>query len=251
MSKHEKCPFCTKKYIDRGALANHLEVVHKGELHSLPASQILFNWRNKYSLTKEYGKCVMTGKPTKFNLTTERYERFADEKARLAYREYFRQNMIKKYGKDTILDEPDQQKKMLASREISGVYRWGNGEETNYTGTYERTFLEFLEVLGWENPKDIMAPAPMTFPYKDSDGNERFHIPDFYIGSINTIISIKSSENKHYRLRDIEVEKAQDEAIRKSTFNYIKIYDNKFDPFLNMLSMIKNQKKSQRIFIAE
>jgi hypothetical protein len=251
MSKNDKCPFCTRKYTDRGALINHLEVTHSDELHGLPPSQILFNWKNKYSLTKEFGKCVMTGKPTKFNITTERYERFADENARKAYREYFRQNMIKKYGKDTILDEPDQQKKMLGNRNISGVYKWRTGDETVYTGSYERTFLEFLDVLGWDNPKDIMAPAPMTFPYVDSDGKERFHIPDFYIGSINMIISIKSSENKHYRLRDMEIEKAQDEAIRKSNFNYIKIYDNKFDPFLRVIETLKAQKKPQRVFITD
>lgn len=32
----------------------------------------------------------------------------------------FRQNMLKKYGKDTLLNDPEQQKKMLADRKISG-----------------------------------------------------------------------------------------------------------------------------------
>ena len=123
MAKLHKCPFCKKSYIVVDALYGHMEKDHKDELHGLPAQQIEFNWRNKYALTKENGKCVMTGKATKFNIVTGRYERFADDHARKMYREYFRKNMIRRYGKDTILDEPDQQKKMLASRSISGEYK--------------------------------------------------------------------------------------------------------------------------------
>jgi hypothetical protein len=248
MAKIEKCPFCSMKYTERSELHNHMEKEHTEELHELPAAQVHFNWRNKYGLTKEYGRCVMSGKPTKFNLITERYERFAGEKEKLQYREYFRKNMINKYGKDTLLDEPEQQKKMLGSRSISGVYRWTGGKEITYTGSYERTFLEFLDTLGWENPDDIMAPAPMTFPYTDPDGKEKFHIPDFYIGSLNTIISIKSSQNQHYRLRDIEIEKLQDQAIKKSKFNYIKIYDNDFNKFLELVDVMKNQQKPKKVF---
>jgi ABC-type transporter MlaC component len=65
----------------------------------------------------------MTGKPTKFNTTTGRYERFADERAREAYREMFKKRMKQKYGKVHLLDEPDQQKKMLSNRSISSEYK--------------------------------------------------------------------------------------------------------------------------------
>ena len=254
--KKFKCPFCNRAYIDdKSAVYNHMEADHADELRGLPVSQVYFNFRNKYSLTKENGKCVMTGKPTKFNTVTERYERFADESARKAYREYFRSNMMKRYGKDMLLDEPEQQKKMLASRSISGTYKWSNGHETKYTGSLERSFLEYLDgMLSWENPEDVMAPAPMVFPYKDPEGKERVHIPDFYIQSMNLIVNIKSSENQHYRLRDIELERAQDEAIKKSDFNYIKIYDNKFEKFLETVEASKDsteEKKLPRIFVTE
>jgi len=249
-----QCPFCKRKYINKPGVYNHMEKEHDEELHDLPPAQIYFNFRNRYALTKENGKCVMTGKPTKFNLTTERYERFADEQARKDYREYFRNNMIKKYGKDMLLDEPDQQKKMLANRSISGVYKWSNGYESTYTGSYEKKFLEYLEnELGWENPEDVMSPAPMVFPYKYLDDEERIHIPDFYITSLNLIVNVKSSTNQHYRLRDIEVEEAQDEAIKKSDFNYLKLYDNNFDKFVEIMSTIKEDKrpKSSKIFLEQ
>jgi hypothetical protein len=71
------------------------------------------------------------------------------------------------------------------------------------------------------------------FPYVDPETKEeKVHIPDVYLQDLNCIINIKSSENQHYRLRDIEKEKAQDDAIKNSKFNYIKIYDNQFTKFL-------------------
>ena len=42
----------------------------------------------------------MSGKPTKFNLVTCRYERFADEADRQAYREMFKKRMKQVYGKE-------------------------------------------------------------------------------------------------------------------------------------------------------
>jgi len=245
-----KCPLCKLNYIEENALFNHIEVSHKTELRDdISGQQLYFNWKNKYDLYKKFGNCVISGKPTKFNNITGRYERFADEKARNDYREYFRQNMIKKFGKDTILDEPEQQKKMLANRSISGVYKWNNNYEIPYTGNYEKKFLEYLDLyLDWPNPEDIMGPAPMTFPYKNSEGEQKFHIPDFYITSMNLIINIKASDNKHYRLRDIDNENAQDEAIKRSNFNYLKLFDNKFSKFLEVVGLLKEE-KSKKIIV--
>ncbi len=242
-----KCPLCKKSYVVKDALYDHMEREHKEDLHGLPASQIYFNFKNRYDLEKKHGKCVMTGKPTKFNLVTEKYERFADEEARLAYREYFRKNMIKRYGKDMLLDEPEHQKKMLANRAISGAYNWTNGQTSSYTGSYEKKFLEFLDLqLNWDNPGDILSPSPVIFPYKDKEGIQRFHIPDFYISSLNLIVNIKSSENQHYRLRDLETEITQDLAIQNSKYNYLKLYNNNFERFLEIVNDINKAPKNKK-----
>lgn len=238
-----KCCFCGRKYLDPNALYAHMSSDHKDSLEGLPPQQVFFNYKNRYPLTKRFGKSVISGKPTKFNLQTGRYERFANEEEKEKYRAYFLTNMRRVYGKDTLLTEPDQQKKMLANRHISGTYLWSDGKhEFTYTGSYEKKFLEFLDVeLGWENPEDIFAPAPMIFKYKRPDGSEHFHIPDFYIGSINLIVSIKATDNNHYRLRDIEIERAQDEAIKRSKFNYLKITDNNFDQFIDFIEKEKRK----------
>ena len=60
-----------------------------------------------------------------------------------------------------------------------------------------------------------------------------FYIPDFYIPSLNLIVEIKSSENGHYRARDIETEKLKDAAIEKTNYTYIKVFDKKYDEFVN------------------
>ena len=40
--------------------------------------------------------------------------------------------------------------------------------------------------------------------------------------------------------RNLETERAQDAAIKSSTFNYIKIYDNQFNKFLDGINAIKD-----------
>lgn len=239
-----KCCFCNRKYTLTDALFSHIEQEHKVLLDGISPQQVYFNARNRYPLTRKFGKSVLSGKPTKFNMLTGRYERFADESEKEKYREYFKSNMRRVYGKETLLDDPEQQKKMLANRSISGIYEWTDGIHKNsYTGSFERKFLEFLDLeLNWDNPEDIFSPAPMIFKYKHPDGTDHFHIPDFYIGSMNLIVSIKSTENMHYRLRDIEIERAQDAAVRKATnFNYLKVEDNNFKDFIKFLEENKQK----------
>jgi len=208
---------------------------HKDQLGSISPAQFYFNYKYK----KTGGKCIICGKPTKWNESTERYERLCeDPECRDKYREMFRQRMIKKYGKDTLLDDPDVQKKMLDSRKISGEYTWQDGTKTKYVGTYEKDFLEFLDIFLHLDPTDVISPAPQIFDY-EYQGKKHFYIPDFYITSINTVIEIKSFDNKHYRQRDIGMEKEKDKAVIRSNFNYIKINDKQYDGFFNYLLKFK------------
>lgn len=233
-----KCPFCSRKYIIKDAVYDHMEKEHHGELHNLSAKQIYFNYSNRYALTKGFGKSVISGKPTKFNEITCRYERFLPEE-KDAYRQLFLRNM-KRAGKEDIMKDMEHQKKMLAARKISGQYKFQDGTEITYTGSYEKKFLEYIDnSLNWPS-SDIMGPAPQIFPYKLDDGTEHAHIPDFYISSLNLIVNIKSATNQHYRLRDLDTELLEDAAIKKSNFNYVKIYDNDFDKFIEVIEAIRN-----------
>lgn len=232
-----KCQFCDKKYVKKPSLYTHMETEHKEQLNGLPPAQIYFNFKNK----KEGGKCIMCGKPTQFNLMTEKYDRICSAKCKEDYSKMFKQRMLKKYGKTTLLNDAEVQKKMLASRKISGTYEWSSDPnfKFTYTGTYEHEFLEFLDIfLNW-SPKDLHSPCPFVIEYQYK-GKRHFYIPDFYIPSLNLVIEVKSFENKHYRERDIEQEKAKDLAVKKGKYNYFKVHDKYYDDFFDYLIKLKS-----------
>jgi hypothetical protein len=217
-----------------------MESKHSEQLNGLSPAQIYFNHKYK----KTGGKCIICTKSTEWNESTGRYERICDRKesnCREKYREMFKQRMIKVHGKTTLLDDPEVQKKMLKNRKISGEYTWSDGKtKTEYTGTYEHEFLEFMDIFLKFKPSDVISPAPQIFYYQYK-GKKHFYIPDFYISSINTIVEIKAFDNKHYRARDVGQEKAKDNAVMKSNFNYIKIHDKEYDEFFNYLMKFKNE----------
>jgi len=243
-----KCPFCDAKYIstdkNKNALAKqslykHMEDNHTDELGDMSPAQVYFN--HKYNKTG--GKCVICKKATKWNETTERYERFCCEKCKEEYRKQFLKNMEKR--PDWNLNDPDVQKKMLSNRKISGYYQWSDGKsKIPYVGSYEREFLEFLdEMMGYE-AKDIMSPAPQIFEYK-YDGKSHFYIPDFYICSLNLVVEIKDggdNPNKHHKIQDVDKKK---EAIKDSVMykqkniEYIKVVDKDYSIFMNYLISLK------------
>jgi len=232
--KDIRCPLCSKRYKakNKQELYDHMEKEHSEELNGLSPAQYLFNHRNK----KSGGKCVMCGKETNWNEKVERYERFCSEKCRKKYREEFKKRMKRKYGKTHLLDSPEKQKEMLSKRKISGTYTWEDGYKHSYCGSYEKDFLNFMEnFMQWENPSDIMMPAPQIIPYQWK-GKRHFYIPDVYITSINTLIEIKSNTNKHYRARDLEQEKEKDKAVEKiKDIRYIKILEKDYEPFVRFL----------------
>ncbi|ALN97967.1 hypothetical protein Bp8pS_288 [Bacillus phage vB_BpuM-BpSp] len=229
-----RCPLCINKYNSKKYLYNHLENEHKKDLNNLSPAQYYFNIKNN----KSGGSCIICKKSTSWNDATERYERLCTrnkEQCRVKYREMFKQRMMKKYGKTTLLNDPEVQQKMLDNRKISGEYTWRDRKtKTKYTGTYEKEFLEFLDIFMKFEPSDVISPAPQIFYYVYK-GKKHFYIPDFYISSINTIVEVKSYENKHYRERDIGKEKAKDNAVIKSNYNYIKVHDKEYDEFFKYI----------------
>ena len=231
------CPFCESKFYKKDSLYEHMEEEHDELLHGLPASQVYFN--HKYN--KKGGKCIICGKPTKWNEKTEKYERLCTDKiCRDKYRKLFIERMRKVHGKDTLLNDPEQQKKMLEGRHISGVYEWENRHRHKYVGSYEYDLLEFLETfLSWENPNDIIMPSPLVVEY-EYDGKKHFYLPDVMISSINLHIEVKGTNN-HYQKRDKDKEKAKDKAIEKvlKKFKpkqvYLKIVDKDYQPLIDLL----------------
>jgi hypothetical protein len=220
-----KFPLDGKPFTSKAALYQHIEENYSNMLSDeMPAARLYFNL--KYN--KTVGRSVISGKPTKWNPVTERYERFADENEKVIYREQFRERMMQKYGKTHLTDDPEHQKVMLSNRSIAQFYKWQDGTQTKVTGTYEEHFLHFIESV-YHFKAEYLAEPPTIF-YKDEDDKVRFYLPDFYIPSLNLIIEVKGS-NEHYQQRDAYKERMKREATVREGFDFVQIQDKFYSPF--------------------
>lgn len=251
-TKKMRCPFCDYIAQDGQHLITHLERKHIDEIPDTmkPTQYVYF-----LKTGKENGRCVICGNPTGWNDVTGKYKRFCENpKCKEKYRETFKNRMINRYGKTTLLNDPAQQKIMLANRSISGEYTWSDHiHKFPYTGTYELDFLKFLDECLNMDPEDLMAPSPHTYYYK-YNGETHFYIPDFFIPSLNLELEIKTHENMHHKIQAVDVvkERLKDQVMNgnKNTFDYLKIVDKNYFSLLNYFQRAKereilpdNQKK--------
>lgn len=241
-----KCHFCDFRTPDVLKYTNHLEQAH-GDL--LPEGMGGDQFYYSLKTGKTHGKCVQCGKPTGWNEKTHKYHRFCDNpKCKEAYREIFKKRMIGKHGKITLLNDPAQQKLMLARRRISGEYQWSdNIHVSQYTGSYELEFLKFLDIVMDFDPEDVMAPSPHTY-YYEYEGKKHFYIPDLFILSLNLEIEIKDggdNPNTHPKIQNVDKVKEQlkDEVMKSNihSFNYLKIVNKDHKKFLRYLEKAKEQ----------
>lgn len=236
-----KCPLCRQHFVDKMGVISHVSKSHDQEVpESVTIKQFVFNVTNRYNATKTHGRSVLFGEKTLWNEEKGRYERFSSDREVEAYKRQFRARMMKKYGKEHLLADPDVQRKMLENRKISGKYKFLNGDEKVFTGSYERDFFEVMDLdFSWD-ARDIIAPAPCNIQYIHPEtGEEHIYIPDVWIPSLNLIVEIKSDTNMHYRARDLHIEKAKDRAAEASTYNYVKVVEKEYDDFVEMVLNIR------------
>jgi hypothetical protein len=148
---------------------------------------------------------------------------------------------------------------MLANRKISGEYTWRDHvHKTTYTGSYEQSFLEFLDQIMNFDPDDVMAPSPHTYWYM-YEGEKHFYMPDFFIPSLDLEIEIKDggeNVNMHPKIQAIDKvkEKLKDDVMLHNQFNYIKIVNKDNTAFFKFLEEAKEQqfdKVQKPIYIIE
>lgn len=247
--KYYKCPHCGKKYLGLQTWGNHIDTQHPG---MKPEDFSYARYFYFIQTGKKSGSCIICKKPTEWNENTQKYERFCkNPKCKEKYREEFKNRMISKYGKVTLLNDMEQQKKMLANRKISGEYKFRNGAKFKYVGNYEKDFLHFLDTFLLFDPNDLMMPSPHTYEYDyinpDDKKNEGKHlyIPDAYIPSINLEIEIKSSINTDPNIlkRDAIKNLEKDEMMKTiKGIKYIRIMDKDYTEFIQLLTDIGIEK---------
>ena len=244
--KVTKCKFCKSQFGDVDHYVSHLESAHND---LIPEDMTPYQFFYFLKTGKNKGKCIVCGKDTNWNPKTNKYHRICkNPECKNKYRETFKNRMIGKYGKVHLLNDPEQQRIMLANRDISGKYIWSDKTEFTYTGSYELSFLEFLDKILEYESRDIFSPSPHNF-YYIYKGEKKLYIPDFYIESLNLQIEIKDggindpNANHHPKIIEVdrEKERLKDEVMssNKSTFNYLKIYGKNNKRFFDYLEKAK------------
>ena len=244
--KTYKCIYCKHKIIidkskkgvhsSKYMMGKHYEEKHKS---LLPTDMDGYRWFYYLLTKKEKGSCVICHNETDFNRITMKYSRFCNNpQCKQRYKEERDKRMMDKYGKITLLNDPDHQRKMQQGRRIAGVYTWSDGKtKLPYLSSYEEDFFRHLDKdLNWP-ASDIIAPSPHNYTYK-YDGKDHIYIPDAFIPSLSLEIEIKSSvrqEKQNPESRDKEIIKDQMMKSLSNIINYIKIDDKKYDEFNKLI----------------
>lgn len=239
-TKTYKCPFCSYR-ATRENLGSHIEEEHEECIpKGMTANQIVFNTINH----KDHGTCVVCKRPTKWSETACKYDRLCGRpQCQKALRDAYKKNMLRVHGKTTLLDDPEQQEKMLANRRISGKYKFTDGGYHVFTGKYEEKALEFMDkVMGFKST-DILSPGPtIEYIYK---GKKLKWITDILLIPFNLVIEVKdggSNPNNREMISYREKQLAKEQMITNmGKFNYLRLTDNDFSQLLGIVAELKAQ----------
>ena len=240
--KKYKCPYCEKR-LEKTKLISHVENNHEDMIpQNYSPARVVFNVINK----KDRGKCIVCGKESLWNEDKCRYNRLCENNScKAKYKNMVENRMMNTYGKtsrDMLLD-PHHQEKMLASRKISGTYKFSDGGVRTYTGSYEKKTLEFFDKVFNCKSEDIVSPGPVIeYIFK---GEKHQWITDIYYIPYNLVIECKdggSNPNnrpmEEYRAKQIAKEKA---IVNGKKYNYLRLTDNNFEQLLLILAELKMQ----------
>ena len=239
-----KCYDCKHKSPTYNALVKHYHLMHNDSIpKGMSIDEYIFRRRNK---NRTVGLCVVCKEPSKFNEETRKFNRTCGKAScKKVLRDAFKKNIKNATGRthEEIMNDPEEQKRRLMNRTISGTVKLDSGVEMNYTGSYERDFVEQSIKNKWYDMDLLMwSPEHIVFEYEYKD-KVRHYIPDYYIRSpFNLVIEIKDggdNPNKHYADRDMEY--AKDLAVIDSgKYNYIKITNKEYYNFIQLLNHLKD-----------
>lgn len=237
-----KCPYCDAR-LPKLKLIDHINNYHTALIpEEKTAAQLVFNVINH----KDHGSCVVCGRETEWDENTYRYKRYCSERCKKELANRAKKNMIKVYGKSTLLNDPMQQEKMLANRSISGKYKFGNKEIT-FTGSYEKQLLMVMDKVLHLNPDDIVMPGPII-EYIHND-KKLFWITDCYYEPFNLVIEVKDGgdnpnnrEMQDYRQKQVDKETA---ILKLNKYNYLRLTNNNMAQLIEVFMMIKNSMQDE------
>ena len=242
-----KCPICEKKFKSKEYLVAHIERVHKNQI---PEDWSASRYENYLRTNKDHGSCIVCKENTEWNESTWKYNRICNnKKCHNEVAKKAKKNMIGKYGKVHLLNDPEMQRKMIYAKHTSGTYIWSTDTKKEYPQHYasqvEKSFLEMLDAFLNLDPSDVESPSPHTYIYK-YEGKEHQYIPDHYIRSLNLEIEIKepkNNQNMHPKIQAVDKvkETLKDELMESiNEINYIKINGTDYSKFFALFTKLKN-----------
>ena len=242
MPRTYACCYCNQRF-NRGKLPKHMEK-HADEIpENLTPYQVAYDIINNHPNHK--GVCVICGSDCGWNERTQKYHRICrDPKCAKAIKKTYQERMMKVYNKPHLMDDVNHLEKMLAHRKISGKYKWSDGTEFTYTGSYEKNFLEFLDkVMNYES-REIISPGPvLEYDYK---GKKHKWITDVMILPYNLIVEIKDggdnkNGNKAWKGTREKTIAKEVMITNLGKYNYIRLTNNDFAQFLGIIAELKMQ----------
>ncbi|MCM1219692.1 MAG: hypothetical protein NC548_34865, partial [Lachnospiraceae bacterium] len=245
-SKMFKCPYCNKRKT-RIDLIKHVDRVHADLLPAgFTATRIIFNSIN-YGDLDYNGNCVICKGPSDWDENKARYNRLCNNPAcRKEFNRRAEENLLRTKGVRKMSQSLEGQEKMLANRHISGSYKFQDGSEKSYVGTYELKALEFLDKVMNCRSEDVQTPGP-TMQY-DYNGEPHWYISDIYYEPYNLIIEVKDGGDRpntrsmpEYRAKQIAKEK---HIVKNTNYNYLRLTNNDFSQLLAIFADLKLQLKN-------
>ena len=246
--KSLKCPICGKTYKEVGTFGNHMRAEHSG---TIPEDWSDLRYAYFVTTGKSCGRCCECGQPTVWNEVAGHYGRICGSEAcRKKFRERVMAGMRARYGKASLLDDPNYRQRMLTGRRISGEMEFWDGGKVQYMGALEKAFVKMLNDFFRFPSSDIISPSPNRYTYYYENPNDmehagmHYYIPDFYIPSCNLEIELKAADNQ--RPKNLMIDIIKDTAkdimmLRQPMVNYVKVYETDYHVFFQVFADLAQQ----------
>lgn len=270
MPRTYKNPFGSERFKSVSELEKYVKKYHKNEIpkeYKGDLEHYLFDYRNDF----KGGKCQVCGAPTEWDKRTKRYKvlcepitvkRLLKDPYRTAKtfiknkgnscsdiaRKQYIDNIRSKHNTDNLMKDEQYQKMLLNHKKSAKKVNY-KGNEFIVVGSYEELFVQECNRI-LTRKDDLESPGPTIKYYNRVKKREAFTIWDFYIKSIDTVISIKDEGyNKttemvvNKRIQDVD---KFDSAIGKY-FGVIELNGrDEIRKFKNTYKQILHAKKSGR-----
>lgn len=237
-----QCLYCatkdTKDKLIRHIGSKHLDEIPEG----MTPLQVTFHIVNKHPL--QWKKpCRVCGEPCDWDETKGRYNLLCNRKeCHEAWAKKMDKDMGDKKGSNRPTATKEGLQKMLAARKISGKYKWSDGKEFTYVGSYEKATLEFMDKVLEIKSEDVMVPGPIL--EYEFEGKLHFYITDIYYIPYNLIIEVKDGGNnpntnpEMYENRKKKIAKEK-WVIEKTDYNYIRLTNKDFSQLMSVFADLK------------